>query len=60
MWETKTVVVMITVNRASAIRVKFELFPVLWIQLKAVYSTSFCRLVLIRERKQKVIIFIDT
>ena len=27
----------------------------LWVQSKAVYSTSWCRLVLIRERKQELI-----
>ena len=36
MWETKTVVVIMTVNRASAISIKRELLPVLWVQLKAV------------------------
>ena len=57
----KTVVVTMTVlNRASAISVKRETLPVLWVQLKAVYSTSWCNLVLIRERKQKLIIFIHT
>ena len=60
-WETKTVVViMIVLNRASAISIKRELLPVLWVQLKAVYSMSWCHLVLIRERKQKLIIFIHT
>ena len=52
MWETKTVVIM-TLNRALAI-------SVLWVQLKAVYSTSWCRLVLVRERNQKLIILIHT
>ena len=52
-WKTKTVVVLITVNRASAI-------SVLWVQLKAVCSASWCRLVLIRGKKQKLIIFIHT
>ena len=47
-----------TVNRAPVIRVKRELLPVLWVQLKAVHSTSWCRLVLIREKGQKLIIFI--
>ena len=32
----KAVVVIMTVNRASAISVKHELLPVLWVQLKAV------------------------
>ena len=37
----KTVVVTMTVQkRASAISVKRELLPVLWVQLKAVYSAS--------------------
>ena len=37
----ETVVVMMTVlKRAYAISVKRELLPVLWVQLKAVYSTS--------------------
>ena len=53
MWETQTIVVIMTVNRAFAI-------SVLWVQLKAVYSTSWCRLVLIRERNQKLIILIYT
>ena len=53
MWETKTVVVIMTVNRAFAI-------GVLWVQLKAVCSTSWCRLVLIRERNQRLIILIHT
>ena len=34
--DTKTVVVIMTVNRVSAISVKRELLPVLWVQLKAV------------------------
>ena len=42
-----------TVNRASAI-------SVLWVQLKAVCSTSWCCLVLIRERNQKLIILTHT
>ena len=33
-WETKTVVVIMTVNRASAISIKRELLPVLSVQLK--------------------------
>ena len=53
MWETKTVVVIMTVNRAVAI-------SVLWVQLKAVYSTSWGRLVLIRERNQKLLILMHT
>ena len=53
MWETKTVVGKMTVNRTIAI-------SVLWVQLKAVYSTSWCRLVLISERNQKLIILIHT
>ena len=53
MWKTQTVVAVMTVNRALAI-------SVLWVQLKAVYSTSWCRLVLIRERNQKLIILIYT
>ena len=53
MWETKTVVVIMTVNISFAI-------SVLWVQLKAVYSTFWCRLVLIRERNQKLIILIHT
>ena len=32
----KTVAVIMTVNRASAINVKHKLLPVLWVQLKAV------------------------
>ena len=59
-WETKTVVVIMTINRVSAISVKRKLLSVLWVQLKPVYPTSWCRLVLIRERKQKLIIFIHT
>ena len=53
MWETKTVVVIMTVSRAFAI-------SVLWVESKAVYSTSWCRLVLIRERNQKLIILTHT
>ena len=53
MWETKTAVVIKTVNRAFAI-------SVLWLQSKAVYSTSWCCLVLIREKNQKLIILIHT
>ena len=56
----KTVVVVMTVNRESATSVKHELLPVLWVQLKAVYSMPWCRLVLVRERKHKLIIFIHT
>ena len=56
----ETAVVVMTVNRASATSVKRELLPVLWVQLKSVYSLSWCRLVLIRERKHKLIIFIHT
>ena len=52
MWETQTNVMM-TVNRAFAI-------SVLWVHLKAVYSISWCHLVLIRERNQKLIILIYT
>ena len=56
----ETVVVMMTVlKRAYAISVKRELLPILWVQLKAVYSTSRLR-ALIRGRKQKLIIFIHT
>ena len=33
-WETKPVVAIMTVNRASAISVKRELLPVVWVQLK--------------------------
>ena len=47
-------------SRVSAISVKRKLLPVLWVQLKAVYSTSWCHLVLFRERRQKVIMFIHT
>ena len=39
----KTVVVIMTVNRAFAISVKSEFHPVLLV--KAIYSTSWCRLV---------------
>ena len=53
MWETQTVVVIMKLNRAFAI-------SVLWVQLKAVYSTSWCCIVLIRERNQKLIILIYT
>ena len=49
-----------TINRVSAINAKRKLLPVLWVQLKTVYSTSWFRLVLIREKKQKLIIFIYT
>ena len=44
---------MTVLNRASAVSVKRELLPVLWVQLKAVYSMFWSRLVLARERKQK-------
>ena len=47
-----------TVNRASAISLKRELLPVLWVQLKAVYSASWCRLLLNKRKKQKLNIFI--
>ena len=57
----ETVVVMMTVlKRAYAISIKHELLQVLWVQLKAVYSTSRSRPALIRKRKQKLIIFIHT
>ena len=56
----KTVVVIMTVNRVSAISVKRKLPAVVWVQLEAVYSTPLCRLVSIKERKQKLIIFIHT
>ena len=45
MLQTKTVVAIMTENRACAIGVKRELLAVLWAQLKAVYSTSWRRLV---------------
>ena len=44
---------MMTVNRASAI-------SVLGVQLKVIYSASWCRLVSIRETNQKLIILILT
>ena len=38
----ETMVIIMTVNRTSAISVNLKLLPVLWLQLKAVYSpTSF-------------------
>ena len=39
-----------TVNKVSATNVKCELPPVLWVRPKAVYSTSWRSLVLIREK----------
>ena len=33
MWKTKTVVVIMTVNRARATSVKREVLPVLWVQI---------------------------
>ena len=45
--------VIMTVNIAFAI-------SVLWVQLKAVYTSSWYHLVLIRERNQKLIILIHT
>ena len=49
-----------SINRVSAISIKRKLLPVLWVQLKAVYSAPWCCLVLIRERKQKLFMFIHT
>ena len=46
------VVVIMTVNKASVICVERELVAVLWVQLKAVYSSSWCHLVLIREKSR--------
>ena len=48
----KAVVVIMTVDRASAISVKRELLSVLRVLLKAVYSTSWCCLALIREKSR--------
>ena len=40
-----------TANRASAISVKRELLPVLWVQLKTVYSTSLVPLSFDQRKK---------
>ena len=55
----KTVAVVMTVNRTSAIRVNCELLPVLWVYI--VKSSLFNVLVLPssdKRKKQKLIIFI--
>ena len=53
MWEIKIVVLIMKVNREFAV-------SVLCVQLKAVYSTSWCHPVLIRGRNQILIILIHT
>ena len=52
---------LLTVNRTSAISVKRELLPVLWVQLKSCLFNVFMPPSLdYRKRKQELIIFIHT